>query len=128
MRLLTGGFVDRWKDRQLNIHPSLLPAFPGLQTHKRVLEAGALITGCTVHFVRLEMDSGPIIAQAAVAVLPGDTEDTLAARVLEAEHQLYPMALRLVASGAVQVENEALKLTADVEVPPPLIVPSLQRR
>ena len=78
MRLLTGGFVDRWKDRQLNIHPSLLPAFPGLDTHKRALDSGALITGCTVHFIRLEMDSGPIVAQAAVAVMPGDTPETLA--------------------------------------------------
>jgi phosphoribosylglycinamide formyltransferase-1 len=128
MRLLTGGFVDRWKDRQLNIHPSLLPSFPGLHTHQRALEAGVMITGCTVHFVRLEMDSGPIIAQAAVPVVPGDTEDTLAARVLEAEHKLYPLALRLVASGAVRVENETLELTAGVEVPPPLYVPSLRDR
>ncbi|HEX4893963.1 MAG TPA: phosphoribosylglycinamide formyltransferase, partial [Hyphomicrobiaceae bacterium] len=128
MRLLTGGFVDRWKDRQLNIHPSLLPSFPGLHTHKRALEAGVMITGCTVHFVRLEMDSGPIIAQAAVPVLPGDTEDSLAARVLEAEHKLYPLALRLVASGAVRVENETLVLTAGVEVPPPLYVPSVRDR
>jgi len=128
MRLLTGGFVDRWKDRQLNIHPSLLPSFPGLHTHQRALEAGVMITGCTVHFVRLEMDSGPIIAQAAVPVVPGDTEDTLAARVLEAEHKLYPLALRLVASGAVRVENETLELTAGVEVPPPLYVPRLRDR
>ena len=73
MRLLTGGFVDRWRDRLMNIHPSLLPAFPGLDTHQRALDAGALIVGCSVHFVRTEMDSGPILAQAAVAVLPGDT-------------------------------------------------------
>ena len=99
MRLLTGGFVDRWKDRQLNIHPSLLPAFPGLDTHQRVLDSGALITGCTVHFVRLEMDSGPIVAQAAVPVMPSDTADALAARVLSAEHKLYALALRLVHSG-----------------------------
>jgi len=105
MRLLTGGFVDRWRDRQLNIHPSLLPAFPGLDTHARAIAEGVRVAGCTVHFVRLEMDTGPIVAQAAVPVLPGDTPDTLAARVLAAEHRLYPHALRLVASGAVRVEN-----------------------
>jgi phosphoribosylglycinamide formyltransferase-1 len=108
MRLLTGGFVDRWKDRHLNIHPSLLPAFPGLDTHQRALDAGVTITGCTVHFVRLEMDSGPIIAQAAVPVQRGDTAETLAARVLEAEHKLYPLALKLVASGAVRVVQETI--------------------
>jgi phosphoribosylglycinamide formyltransferase-1 len=128
MRLLTGGFVDRWRDRLMNIHPSLLPAFPGLDTHKRVLDEGALIAGCTVHFVRTEMDSGPILAQAAVAVLPGDTPDTLAARVLEAEHRIYPLALRLVASGAVRIENETAILDAPVEVPMPLIVPNLAGR
>jgi phosphoribosylglycinamide formyltransferase 1 len=106
MRLLTGGFVDRWRDRHLNIHPSLLPSFPGLDTHQRALDAGVTITGCTVHFVRLEMDSGPIIAQAAVPVLPTDTAETLSARVLAAEHRLYPIALRLVASGTARVENE----------------------
>lgn len=108
MRLLTGGFVDRWRDRHLNIHPSLLPSFPGLDTHARALEAGVTITGCTVHFVRLEMDSGPIIAQAAVPVLAGDTPETLSARVLVAEHKLYPLALRLVASGAARVQNEEI--------------------
>jgi phosphoribosylglycinamide formyltransferase-1 len=106
MRLHTPGFVQAWRDRHLNIHPSLLPAFKGLHTHERVLEAGVKITGCTVHFVREEMDTGPIVAQAAVPVLYGDTPDSLAARVLEAEHQLYPLALRLVASGAVHVEGE----------------------
>ena len=106
MRMLTGGFVDRWRDRQLNIHPSLLPAFPGLDTHTRALNEGVMLTGCTVHFIRLEMDAGPIVAQAAVPVMPNDTEATLAARVLEAEHRLYPHALRLVASGQARVENE----------------------
>jgi len=106
MRMLTGSFVDRWRDRQLNIHPSLLPSFPGLHTHARALSEGVCIHGCTVHFVRLEMDTGPIVAQAAVPVMPGDTEDRLAARVLEAEHALYPHALRLVASGAARVEGE----------------------
>lgn len=106
MRILTESFVARWLNRHLNIHPSLLPAFKGLHTHARVLEAGAAITGCTVHFVRASMDDGPIVAQAAVAVNPGDTEESLAARVLEAEHLLYPHALRLVASGQVRVEGE----------------------
>jgi phosphoribosylglycinamide formyltransferase-1 len=106
MRLLTESFVARWLNRHLNIHPSLLPAFKGLHTHARVLAAGAKISGCTVHFVRAAMDDGPIIAQAAVPVEPGDTEETLAARVLAAEHALYPHALRLVASGAVRIEGE----------------------
>ncbi|HUU67021.1 MAG TPA: phosphoribosylglycinamide formyltransferase [Methyloceanibacter sp.] len=106
MRLLTESFVACWHDRHLNIHPSLLPAFKGLDTHARVLESGAKVTGATVHFVRAAMDDGPIIAQAAVPVNPGDTADSLAARVLEAEHRLYPHALALVASGAVRVEGE----------------------
>ena len=106
MRLLTERFVSRWLNRHLNIHPSLLPAFKGLDTHGRVLRSGAQISGCTVHFVRAAMDDGPIVAQAAVPVLPGDTEEVLAGRVLAAEHQLYPHALRLVASGQVAVDGE----------------------
>ena len=93
-------FVEAWRDRHLNIHPSLLPAFKGLDTHARVLDAGCKISGCTVHFVRTEMDAGPIVAQAAVPVVDGDTADSLAARVLAAEHRLYPHALALVASGS----------------------------
>jgi phosphoribosylglycinamide formyltransferase 1 len=128
MRLLTGGFVDRWKDRHLNIHPSLLPAFPGLDIHKRVLEQGVLITGCTVHFVRVEMDAGPIVAQAAVTVLPDDTEETLAARVLEAEHKLYPHALRMVASGQARVVDERVVFAPGlVTFQPPMAVPGLAR-
>lgn len=111
MRLLTEGFVRTWRDRQLNIHPSLLPAFKGLDTHERVLRSGVRISGCTVHFVRMEMDSGPIVAQAAVPVIAGDTPQSLAARVLEAEHLLYPHALALVASGAARVEGEEVKFT-----------------
>ena len=99
MRLLTQGFVEAWRDRQLNILPSLLPAFKGLNTHERVIAAGEKISGCTVHFVRTEMDSGPIISQTEVPVLPEDTPRDLAARVLQAEHKLYPQALKLVASG-----------------------------
>jgi phosphoribosylglycinamide formyltransferase-1 len=110
MRLLTPAFVERWRDRMLNIHPSLLPAFPGLDTHARALQAGVRFAGCTVHFVRAAMDSGPIVAQAAVPVLPGDTPETLAARVLEAEHRLYPLALKLAASGALTVAGERVEI------------------
>ncbi|MGZ5824150.1 MAG: phosphoribosylglycinamide formyltransferase, partial [Hyphomicrobium sp.] len=106
MRLMTPGFVERWRDRMLNIHPSLLPAFPGLHSHERALAAGVKVTGCTVHVVRPEMDSGPIMAQAAVPVLDGDTAESLAARVLEAEHILYPHALALFASGRVHIAGE----------------------
>ena len=105
MRLLTPGFVAQWPQRMLNIHPSLLPAFKGLDTHKRALEAGAKIHGATVHFVVAELDSGPIIAQAAVAVREGDSEATLADRVLNIEHQIYPSALKLLAEGQIQIEN-----------------------
>ncbi len=115
MRLHTERFVRHWWNRHLNIHPSLLPAFPGLNTHARVLEAGAKISGCTVHFVRPEMDAGPIVAQAAVPVLAADTEESLAGRVLAAEHRLYPHALRLVASGAVGVEGESVASSTRVK-------------
>jgi phosphoribosylglycinamide formyltransferase-1 len=128
MRLHSESFVRHWWNRHLNIHPSLLPAFPGLKTHARVLEAGVKLSGCTVHFVRPEMDSGPIVAQAAVPVLPGDTEDSLAARVLALEHRLYPHALRLVASGAVTVEGEIVAGLTGVKAKGPqtaLFSPSL---
>jgi phosphoribosylglycinamide formyltransferase-1 len=99
MRLLTPWFVSQWNGRLLNIHPALLPQFKGLHTHRRALEAGVARHGATVHFVAPEMDSGPIVAQESVPVLAGDTEETLAQRVLELEHRLYPQALRLVAEG-----------------------------
>jgi formyltetrahydrofolate-dependent phosphoribosylglycinamide formyltransferase len=99
MRLLTPFLVQAWAGRMLNIHPSLLPEFPGVDTHARALAAGASEHGCTVHLVSEEMDAGPIIAQARVPVLPGDDEERLAARVLEQEHLLYPQALRMVAEG-----------------------------
>jgi phosphoribosylglycinamide formyltransferase-1 len=108
MRLMTPSFVERWRDRMINIHPSLLPSFKGLKTHERALEAGVRISGCTVHFVRAEMDDGPIIAQAAVPVETSDTADVLAARVLAAEHRLYPHALALVAQCQVRVDGEVL--------------------
>jgi phosphoribosylglycinamide formyltransferase-1 len=105
MRLLTPGFVAQWPERMLNIHPALLPAFKGLDTHKRALAAGAKMHGATVHFVVAEMDAGPIVAQGAVAVHTGDSEAALAARVLAVEHRIYPAALKLVAEGRVQVVN-----------------------
>lgn len=100
MRLLTPSFVTAWRGRMLNIHPSLLPAFPGLHTHARALAAGVKLHGCTVHLVTEQMDEGPILAQAAVPVLEGDTEDMLAARVLAQEHVIYPAALAAFVSGA----------------------------
>ncbi|MGH8277655.1 MAG: phosphoribosylglycinamide formyltransferase, partial [Steroidobacteraceae bacterium] len=103
MRLLTPAFVAQWPERILNIHPALLPAFKGLDTHKRALESGAKTHGATVHFVVPEMDSGPIIAQSAVAVHKGDSEEALAKRVLAVEHRIYPQALKLVAEGRVRV-------------------------
>jgi len=106
LRILTDGFIDKWRDRLVNIHPSLLPAFKGLDTHRRALKRGVRFHGATVHFVRSEMDSGPIIAQALVPVRPDDTEASLGGRVLGAEHRLYPLALRLVAEGKVAIEHE----------------------
>jgi formyltetrahydrofolate-dependent phosphoribosylglycinamide formyltransferase len=114
MRLLTAGFVGRWQDRLVNIHPSLLPAFPGLDTHARALAAGVRLHGATVHLVRAEMDSGPILIQAAVPVRPDDSEATLAARVLAVEHKIYPPALAWLASGKVRVDATV----ARVEAPP----------
>ena len=108
MRLLTEGFVEAWRDRQLNIHPSLLPAFRGLRPQQQALDAGVCVSGATVHIVRHEMDAGPIIAQAVVPVLPGDDEDALAARILAAEHRLYPHALRLIAAGDAWIEGETM--------------------
>ncbi|RWC06450.1 phosphoribosylglycinamide formyltransferase [Mesorhizobium sp.] len=105
MRILGARFVEKWLGRMINIHPALLPAFKGLDTHARALRAGIRIHGCTVHFVTLDMDDGPIIAQAAVPVMVGDNEDMLAARVLKAEHRLYPLALGLVAEGKARMEG-----------------------
>jgi phosphoribosylglycinamide formyltransferase-1 len=106
MRLLSPWFVETWRDRMVNIHPSLLPSFKGLEPHAQALAAGVRVSGCTVHFVRAEMDAGPIILQAAVPVVDGDTPDSLAARILAAEHRAYPLALRLIAEGRVRVDGE----------------------
>ena len=110
MRLLTAGFVETWRDRLINIHPSLLPAFRGLDTHARAIEAGAKFGGCTVHFVRSEMDDGPIIVQAAVPIAPDDTPDTLAARVLTMEHRIYPFAVRAIADGRVSIDGQRVRI------------------
>jgi len=106
MRLLTGGFVEKWQGRMINIHPSLLPAFKGLHVHERVIEAGERFSGCTVHFVIADLDSGPIIVQAKVPVEPGDDADALAARVLVEEHRILPEAVRLIAEGRVALEGD----------------------
>ncbi|HMB78030.1 MAG TPA: phosphoribosylglycinamide formyltransferase [Kiloniellaceae bacterium] len=106
MRIVTASFIARWWNRMINIHPSLLPSFPGLETHARALAAGVKLHGCSVHFVREVVDQGPIIGQAAVPVLAGDDPDSLAARVLRAEHRLYPHCLRLVAENRVTIEDE----------------------
>jgi phosphoribosylglycinamide formyltransferase-1 len=106
MRILTERFVERWRGRMINIHPALLPSFKGLHTHERALAEGVKIHGCSVHFVVPEMDAGPIIVQAAVPVLDGDTPETLGARVLAQEHVIYPMALALAAGGRVHIDGQ----------------------
>lgn len=122
MRLLTPWFIGKWRGHMLNIHPALLPSFRGLHTHERALADGVKIHGCTVHFVVPEMDEGPIVAQAAVPVLDDDTAETLGARVLAQEHAIYPMALRLVAAGLLQIEGNrvlgAAKNSTDALVVP----------
>jgi phosphoribosylglycinamide formyltransferase-1 len=114
MRLMTAEFVNSWHDRMLNIHPALLPSFKGLDTHARALAAGVKFAGCTVHLVRPEMDEGPILGQAVVPVLPGDTEPDLAARVLAAEHRLYPRILELFASGLIAINGNKTSAPSDV--------------
>ena len=123
MRMLTADFIEGWHNRMINIHPSLLPAFPGLDTHKRALAEGVKFAGCTVHYVRFETDTGPIVAQAAVPVLPGDTEELLAARVLAAEHRLYPLALRLIAEGRVQIHEGRALVDGKAPAPAALLNP-----
>ena len=121
MRVLSGWFAERWRDRLLNIHPSLLPAFPGLDTHRRALAAGVRFSGCTVHFVRAEVDAGPIVLQGVVPVRQQDTPETLAARVLQAEHRCYPLALDLVASGRVRVVDQRV-LIAGAATPATILI------
>lgn len=123
MRLMTPGFVARWAGRMINIHPSLLPLYPGLNTHARALADGVRIAGCTVHYVVAEMDAGPIIAQGAVPVVDGDTPDSLAERILSVEHLIYPRALALVASGAARLEDGRVRVLTSVNQMGRLISP-----
>ncbi len=114
MRILTTAFVGRYAGRMVNIHPSLLPSFPGLHTHRQALKAGVRIHGCTVHFVTPQLDHGPVIIQAAVPVLPGDTEDSLAARVLVEEHRIYPQALRWLCEDRMTIGTDGRVIIRDV--------------
>ena len=122
MRIFSDGFVERWRDRMINIHPSLLPAFKGVKVHEQALAAGVRLTGCTVHFVRPAMDEGPIIVQAAVPVLPGDNAARLADRVLAQEHKIYPLALRLIAEGRVRVVDERAEISGAAGPRPAVLV------
>ena len=116
MRLLSGDFLAHYAGRVLNIHPSLLPSFPGLHAQRQALERGVKVAGCTVHFVDAGTDTGPIIAQAAVPVLPGDDEKSLSARILDEEHRLYPLALRLAVTGKVSLEGARTRVEAQATV------------
>ncbi len=113
MRILGTAFTARYEGRMLNVHPSLLPAFPGLHTHEKAIETGCKLAGATVHFVTAELDHGPIVAQAAVPVLPGDDADALAARVLVQEHRMYPRAVRWFVQGQLRLENGRVRQLAD---------------
>ena len=112
MRILGDDFVNRYDGKLVNVHPSLLPAFPGLHTHRRALQEGVKIHGCTVHFVTAQMDRGPIVVQAAIQVLPDDTEQTLAARVLEQEHRIYPEAVRWFMEGRLKISEGAVEISS----------------
>lgn len=114
MRIFSPGFVEAWAGRMINIHPSLLPLFRGVRTHAQALDAGVRLHGCTVHYVVPELDAGPIVAQAAVPVRPGDDPDSLAARILVQEHRLYPTALALVAGGRARLDGERVVFADDV--------------
>ena len=127
MRILTEPFIARYRGRLINIHPSLLPTFTGLHTHRRALAAGVRIHGCTVHFVAPEVDSGPIIAQAAVPVLPGDTEEQLAARVLAEEHRIYPQAVRWFIEGKLKLEDGRVRIDDECRFPEAIISPVARR-
>jgi phosphoribosylglycinamide formyltransferase 1 len=127
MRLFTAEFVQRWYGRMLNIHPSLLPSFPGLDPHGQAIRAGVKISGATVHFVIPETDAGPILMQDAVAVGDDDTAETLAARILEIEHRIYPDALRLLAGGRIRLDGDVCKTDGSAGSGEPLISPVLQK-
>jgi phosphoribosylglycinamide formyltransferase-1 len=125
MRLFTAEFVQAWYGRMLNIHPSLLPSFPGLDPHAQALDAGVKVSGATVHFVTPETDAGPIVMQGVVPVRDDDTPDTLSARILVIEHQIYPAALRLLASGRLRLEGAICHLDSDISGKDRLISPQL---
>ncbi|HEU0289507.1 MAG TPA: phosphoribosylglycinamide formyltransferase [Burkholderiales bacterium] len=127
MRILTEPFIARYRGRLINIHPSLLPTFTGLHTHRRALAAGVRVHGCTVHFVAPEVDGGPIIAQAAVPVLPGDTEEQLAARVLAEEHRIYPQAVRWFIEGKVKLEDGQVRIDDECRFPEAIVSPLARR-
>ena len=126
MRILSDGFVRHYAGRLVNIHPSLLPSFPGLHTHRRALEEGVRIHGCTVHFVTPTLDHGPVIIQAAVPVLDGDTEATLAARVLRQEHRIYPQAVRWFAEDRLRLDGGRVRLAAELADGAVLIAPEVR--
>jgi len=123
MRILTEGFIKRFSNRIMNIHPSLLPAFPGVDTHRRALHEGVRIHGCTVHFVTPDLDHGPIVVQAAVPVLPGDDEDRLAARVLEQEHRIYPEAIRWYLDGSLRFDGNRVTVSTKRSAPDAMVWP-----
>lgn len=124
MRILTPYFVERWRDRLVNIHPSLLPSFKGTNTHAQALAAGVKLHGCSVHYVRPGLDDGPVIGQAAVPVMPGDDSKTLAARVLTAEHKLYPACIRAICEGRVKLVDEICQISGGYDAFTPLINPA----
>ena len=125
MRILTPGFVTHFQNRMINIHPSLLPSFTGLQTHQRALDAGVRLHGCTVHFVTAELDHGPVVIQAAVPVLDGDDEDSLSARILRYEHQIYPQAVRWFAEGKLSLVAGKVRIAAELQDKAALVSPLL---
>lgn len=128
MRVLSADFVDRWFGRMINIHPSILPSFRGVDTHRRVLEAGVKLHGCSVHFVKADVDAGPIIAQAAIPILPDDTPMTLSDRLLPVEHRVFPMALRLLASDAIRIDGDRVRIDGSPQQESaPLIAPDFKR-
>jgi len=126
MRILSAWFIERFPHRIINIHPALLPSFPGLHAQRQALDQGARISGCTVHFVDAQVDHGPTIVQAAVPVLPGDDEDALATRILEQEHRIYPLALKWLCEGRLRVEGRRVTVTGEsVDVPAAMMVPTV---
>ena len=126
MRILSSWFIERFPQRIINIHPALLPSFPGLHAQRQALEQGARISGCTVHFVDGQVDHGPTIVQAAVPVLPGDDEDALAARILEQEHRIYPLALKWLCEDRLRVEGSRVTVTGErVDSPGTMVVPDI---